>query len=134
MSACTGNCCEKFTLPASKEILNRWVQNQRPMNGTMEETRMVADMVIPMEGGRCVDRIVHDGKNYRLFSYTCRHFNVETRRCSIYEKRPVLCRTYPDRTACRHKSCPVQDGTNHAVACDEFKEANNVRQKPSPKT
>ena len=31
----------------------------------------------------------------QIFGRTCRFFDIEKRRCTIYEARPALCRSYP---------------------------------------
>jgi len=47
-----------------------------------------------------------DGKLYLrhksdpIFNTACRFLNVNTRRCTIYEDRPKVCRSYPDERRC----------------------------------
>lgn len=40
-----------------------------------------------------------------VYHYTCKHFNTENRKCSIYDIRPAMCRSYPDGKACRNPKC-----------------------------
>ena len=36
----------------------------------------------------------------KLFGSTCVFLDSKTRRCTVYEARPNVCRTYPDRPRC----------------------------------
>src|SRR5882724_5183165 len=110
---CNGNCCENFVLPSSKEMLNRDAQQGKTANGSQLEMKMIANMVIPIQN----ESFMHEGKRY--FWYTCKNFDKQTRKCTIYEKRPVLCRTYPDHpdqptmtcANCTYNGCDMPCGT-----------------------
>jgi Fe-S-cluster containining protein len=84
--SCNGGCCENFPLPMSKEMINRRYQNSQDANGTLLEMKMLKEMVIPLQNSA----FVAGGK--RFFWYTCKHWSKESRKCTIYEKRPSLCR------------------------------------------
>lgn len=125
--SCTGNCCENFPLPLSKEMLKRRAQESKNANGSLLEMRMIADMVIPIQK----EAFYHGDKRY--FWFTCKHFDKQTRKCTIYEKRPVMCRTYPDKydkiqhcKASLYNGCELSYGTPRHVANEEFVKANNL--------
>ncbi|NUO50701.1 MAG: YkgJ family cysteine cluster protein [Polyangiaceae bacterium] len=40
--------------------------------------------------------------------WTCAHFDVETRNCGIYEKRPRMCREYPYGRPCELPGCTLE--------------------------
>lgn len=129
---CSGSCCENFPLPFSKEILNRKLQEGVQFNGTPNETKMIAEMVIPIQK----EAFKHNGSRY--FWYTCKNWDRETRKCTVYEKRPVMCRTYPD-TGTRgehkpvykcsdmlHNGCSLTCGTPREKAMEEFKKSHGL--------
>jgi len=37
-----------------------------------------------------------------IFGQACHFLNPETRRCTIYNARPAVCREYPDTTRCAY--------------------------------
>ncbi len=47
------------------------------------------------------DRVLRRKKDALLGS-TCRFLDAETRRCTIYESRPTVCRGYPGQTRCAY--------------------------------
>jgi Fe-S-cluster containining protein len=125
---CNGACCEGFPLLLSKEMLMRRYQNSEDANGTLLEMKMVAEMVIPIQN----EAVVHNGKRY--FWFTCKNFDKQTRRCRIYEKRPSLCRSYPDKygeepikcSSMLHNGCEMSCGTEINKARLDFKIANGL--------
>jgi len=40
-----------------------------------------------------------------IYHYSCKHFDRLTRLCTIYNIRPLMCRTYPDNGFCRNPRC-----------------------------
>ena len=49
---------------------------------------------------QCGDERVLRRKKDALLGETCKFLDPETRGCTIYEARPEICRTYPDRPRC----------------------------------
>lgn len=123
---CTGACCEAFYLPYSpREVWNFyhiWKVSQGDtkhqtlleMNSGLTTTpRMITEIYIiaPMltylgfiprpfdvvDGRSAEDETAH--------YYTCKHFDTEARKCTIYEHRPLMCRDYPYKSGCRYKAC-----------------------------
>jgi Fe-S-cluster containining protein len=51
----------------------------------------------PAEGGKI--RVLRHQKD-EVFGTACRFLDLETRRCTIYEGRPKICREYPGTVRC----------------------------------
>ena len=85
ISRCTGHCCESFYLPytSREELLEDFKVKQK------EDGEMIADMVIHLEGN----------------NFTCRFFDFNTRDCTVYDKRPRMCREYPYGQKCMKAGC-----------------------------
>ena len=49
---------------------------------------------------QCGDERVLRRKKDALLGETCKFLDPETRGCTIYEARPEVCRTYPERPRC----------------------------------
>jgi Fe-S-cluster containining protein len=126
---CNGNCCEHFVLPFSYEVIKRRAQHDVGANGTLLEMRMVADMVIPLKKYQ-----PYTNRVAKYFWYTCKHFDTQTRKCKIYDKRPSLCRTYPDGSldkpnTCKSvlfNGCGMVGGTPQGIAREDFKKAHGL--------
>jgi Fe-S-cluster containining protein len=71
------------------------------MADELRDGEMIADMVIPLTLDQANERLERfgAGREYEPAAeghvYTCRHFDDETRLCTIYERRPEMCRDYP---------------------------------------
>jgi len=120
---CAGGCCARFWLPYSKETLMRHSQEGVKHNGTMKETRIIARMVVPLDGGKARPA----GKR-RMFAFTCLHWIGG--KCSIYATRPIVCRRHPTANepfnplgGCSlDERCTLKAGTPDAEADAGFKE------------
>lgn len=89
MSECTtGACCQGFTVSATREeVMAMKADPLHFMDGLI-----IAYMLIPREDG----------------NYDCTHFNPTTGRCTIYERRPAMCREYPYRGgSCKREGCTL---------------------------
>lgn len=104
---CDGRCCAIFWWSRTPEQLAAY-----PLlsgGATAEESKFIADMLIPLSEEEARERIDKYGMPYtyeeatatagRLL-YTCRHWDSETRLCTAYEQRPWMCRTYPYGRGC----------------------------------
>ena len=75
----------------------------------MRDGDQIADMVIPLSLDEANDRLDRfgSGRQYGPESeghvYTCRHFDEETRLCTIYAQRPEMCRDYPYAGECEYE-------------------------------
>lgn len=120
---CTGDCCENFTLPVSPEELeanyHRWVIDGQPlgMNRAAPKTwfqdiHLIYPMVtylgytdITPPKVNLTDEQILGNPEPKFHRYTCKHFDPKTRNCTIYEIRPVMCRSYPHGCGCNYAGC-----------------------------
>lgn len=123
-SRCTGHCCQKFTIPLSpqelREAYDRWLRTQNgypvPMNGHVDDGKLYQDihLIAPMVVHlgefkttpiRQVNPLVVLGKNRGGHYYRCKHFDSKEKKCTIYETRPHMCRSYPNGKTCNYAAC-----------------------------
>lgn len=117
-NACQGHCCEKFYMPVSMEdrqaqidakAAGRETWTDRKGNESdlwyfdeVQTQQFIQDMLVPLEK----DEGIPNGQ-----WFTCKHFDTQTRSCTVYFQRPGLCRRYPGAvgsgTPCEHagKGC-----------------------------
>lgn len=110
---CPGYCCEAFSVGSPEDF--------RSSQWHHEDFERVRDMLVYLgefEGnptgrtpcGKLSTRKVEPGDpagpNTGHF-HTCRLWDKETRLCTIYEERPTMCRTYPNRDVCVFEGCDV---------------------------
>lgn len=128
MTICRGSCCEEFVLPMSKEMLYRRLQNGEATNGSVRESQLLYDMVVSLRRGTPIIK-----PSGRYFPYTCRFWDRESRKCTIYSRRPVVCRIYPSGKRCKdslidpEKGCDLSEGTDIVTAQQEFNTAWGIR-------
>jgi Fe-S-cluster containining protein len=87
---CPGYCCSYGLIPVTERDLGRLAKHFR-ITEAAAEVRFTK--IIDGEVG-----MRH--RKDRVYSSICMMFNQETRRCSIYEARPDICRTYPGGRRC----------------------------------
>lgn len=122
---CTGHCCRSFCLPLSpkelREAYERWrasldghpiYKNEEP-----KDKRIYNDiwLVAPMAKHIGIkqtfqqvnppDHELTEGKKLPGHWYRCKHFDDKTKKCSIYEIRPRMCRDYPYGESCNYAGC-----------------------------
>lgn len=101
-SPCGGYCCERFHFRTNDtpEQLKEWVSGP----GALEANKQVVEMVVYL-GESTLDADGEEGPSRHW--YTCKHFNRETRLCTIYETRPAMCRNYNTKpwNSCGLKKC-----------------------------
>lgn len=92
-SRCTGGCCRSFPLPlgVTKERLQADPRS-------FEDGEMVADMLVPL-GREEVD-------GHPL--YTCKHLDYVTGDCTVYDRRPAMCREFPYGLRCPIVGCTMK--------------------------
>src|SRR6476620_7842876 len=82
---CTGACCDPVVMYQSQyEDMSRNPKSHP--NG-----RYVLNM---LSGRRPSSRAPG------MLEFDCKYFDRETRRCTAYDRRPKMCRTYPDEGEC----------------------------------
>lgn len=88
---CGGACCRRFPLNRSPAQLGAryveltaWRDSGGEMEPWMLESMMICEMVISLadEGDETP-------------TYTCKHFDDATGRCTAYDRRPKMCSEYP---------------------------------------
>lgn len=101
---CSGKCCAVFNYPTSPDELRKRGQG---------DDVFLADMLIGLTADEAEERALRfdvtppDGYTTRQWaevypSYTCRHWDEETKLCGVYEERPVMCAAYPYGRKCQH--------------------------------
>jgi len=90
---CTGACCAAFQL----EYTLRELRTRKLQDGAF-----IADMVIPLSPKEARERSLRFGGNalpwpwkQRGHHFACRHWDEQTRLCTVYEERPRMCSGYP---------------------------------------
>lgn len=81
--SCAGDCCACFSLEEDVQL--------EVMNGQTPEDQTIRVMLVPL------------GDNH----FTCRNWDPETKLCGIYEKRPDMCRNFPDEEGCDLPGCEL---------------------------
>lgn len=108
-SPCTGHCCESIFTCYSLSEWKRYKRaclrkqktfsldngNRQPVGSNTDEIIYIADMLIPVKVDRRKTKLTDRGINPST-EYHCKHYNKETRLCTAYEKRPSMCRDYPE--------------------------------------
>jgi len=89
---CPGYCCSYDWIPVNKLDIKRLAKH---FNLTYEQaekryTRFEEDYGY---------RVLRHKKDH-IYKSTCRMFDQEERRCSVYEARPAICRSYPEEQKC----------------------------------
>ena len=111
MSSCSGKCCSVFNYPASPDQLRQRSEGREGF--WHDQDRFLADMLITLTADEAVERArrfeVTPPEGFDLVAwaemgqlYTCRHWDEETRLCTVYEDRPEMCREYPYAGRCQH--------------------------------
>lgn len=131
---CSGLCCKAFTIgvPAMfpeelEEALKIWnngggADAKGRVFDPKENLPLIVEMVIPL--GRFKWN-PYSGKPYYEWTvlYTCK-YHQEDGNCGIYDKRPLMCRRYPNMGVCEYQDCgctwgrPVSKEENNASTTD----------------
>ena len=110
---CTGTCCAAFHLTHELDEVRRG----RAADGKRvppDEARKIADMLIPLGPDEVREATGDDERADEDIDdrwFTCRHWDRETRLCTIYPDRPQMCRDYgTEKVPCSHGcggGCPA---------------------------
>lgn len=97
---CTGHCCRGFALERSyaeiQEEYRKWKVD--PKSADILQVEIIAPMIIPLSSN---DR-------FREYTYACKNLGANGD-CTIYERRPQMCRDFPDERGCRFWKCTAQE-------------------------
>lgn len=101
-----GQCCDPVVLPFTQREIMATLPSQHEHPADREH--MLHDLIpisrreglarAPYLSGGVTWASIDGGRSFletRSVFYECRHFDRETRRCRIYERRPPMCRDYP---------------------------------------
>jgi len=88
---CPGYCCSYPLITLKKKDVERLAKHH---GMTFEEAR---DKFTKEAHG---EKYAMKRKKDKYFGKICRFFDTQKRRCTIYEARPKICRTYPDTPTC----------------------------------
>lgn len=133
---CGGACCRRFVLggnpspneikekylawcyqtrDASSETLSKLSEVSRTLlSSTSRSVRIPIDihLVYPMliylgehDWDPCDPKKHHAGK--KIHHYGCKHFDTKTNLCTIYDIRPMMCKTYPGDNPCLFPGCKI---------------------------
>lgn len=114
---CGGVCCQRFPLSFTPEYTGEkyleivaFREGGGELEPWMRDWIMIAEMVIPL---------AEEGDESP--TYTCRHLDAATGRCTTYETRPAMCRDYPGYD---HGGECIHCGFREEPAGSEFKAAS----------
>jgi Fe-S-cluster containining protein len=109
---CSGACCAVFPLSLTYDRLrDRWPW--------ITDGDFILDMLVPLDLVAAAERSIEfdgqltltPGREY----FTCRHWDPDTRLCTVYDQRPDMCRRYPYRNGCDHGCSVVGKRTEFAA-------------------
>ena len=117
---CTGECCKDIGLPYSPEVLKSayklWLAgapDKKPLNMSQNthEYPVWADiwLIYPMLRYTHTDNKHPENPKEKthapIYHYTCIHFDKKTGNCGIYDIRPWMCSSYPNKEYCNNPKC-----------------------------
>lgn len=124
---CTGNCCRCFTIPYSPHEVQAsywaWLRGgaQVSQMGSdnspiLQDIHILAPMLVylglfdrhPKQAKQInpMDEVLLRGRfDVQRHFYRCKHFDEKEKICTIYEMRPVMCRSYPNGRPCNYSGC-----------------------------
>jgi Fe-S-cluster containining protein len=102
-SPCDGACCAAFRLTHKVSVVRRMAKANRG-----NELAMIADMVVPLTPKQANERLEQFTGERGVFPwsdrghhFTCRHWDEGTRLCTVYDRRPMMCRGFPYDRPCQ---------------------------------
>jgi Fe-S-cluster containining protein len=114
--SCTGKCCVAFPL---NKTLGELAAMRYPASAF--EALTILGMIQPLTVEETRERAARFGlgePDDEIKYYSCRHWDEETRLCTIYDERPWMCRTYPNEDKCDHgcdcKGTPMDQDQSEA--------------------
>ena len=107
---CPGFCCQAFNIGPPGEALRKRLEEVGD-----PDKDLILDMVIYLGKFPRNPAWPHDSDppfdgdktpaGDRGHFHTCKHYDRETRSCGIYDRRPGMCRRFPNTTACGFVGC-----------------------------
>ena len=97
-NGCLGLCCEQFPIGASSAEETF----QKLFSADFDEYVKIRSMLVVL-------------KSDAPAKYTCKFWDISTRRCNNYVNRPEMCSTYPYDLFCRHCFLTIQQLENRIL-------------------
>jgi Fe-S-cluster containining protein len=91
-SRCPAYCCSYSRIPVQPSDVRRLARHL----GVGPETAARKFTKKGEEPGEIILRHQPD----KIFGTVCRFLDTDTRRCTVYDARPAICRTYPGTARC----------------------------------
>src|SRR6266550_1849143 len=99
---CTGECCDPVTLAGGDYLAMS--RDPRPYrNARYIMNMLISRAPIPRHGWA---------------EFTCKYFDLETRRCGAYDRRPQMCRDFPEEGECGYCGGRFATGKHQQVEDD----------------
>ncbi len=105
---CSGDCCQNikivgFTQGDLRAAYIAWLNGASEFHGETGTFPVMQDIFLlyPMLRPKGLDSDVNQ-------VFTCKHFDLETKLCTIYEIRPTMCRMYPNNKKCPCDGCTIE--------------------------
>lgn len=136
ISRCTGHCCTDFLLPYSPiqiafwkkwiakgkrttNVRGKWnniTKHCKDANNLKQVFDMVrfirTDFTPPDKEARGLKKNKYKAPlnvlSARFYHYSCKNFDKETKKCTIYEDRPNMCRTHAAYGGCSYRDCTLR--------------------------
>jgi Fe-S-cluster containining protein len=89
-SKCPAYCCSYDRISVTKHDINRLARHFGI------EPEVAAQRFTKIKAGEVVLRHQKD----RIYDTVCMFLDTKTRRCTVYEARPGVCKEYPERPTC----------------------------------
>lgn len=91
VNGCIGKCCSEFSLigDTKEDYVKDGIDGD-------EESAFIGEMLI---------YIGQDGENPEWPTYTCKYWDTKSSLCTVYDKRPQMCRDYPNGEPCEWEGC-----------------------------
>ncbi|HEY9421501.1 MAG TPA: YkgJ family cysteine cluster protein [Thermoanaerobaculia bacterium] len=89
---CPSYCCSYPRIPVKAADIKRLARH-------LGMTSEAAALKFTKEGEEPGEIILRHQPD-RIYGTICRFIDLETRRCTVYEARPAICRTYPGNSRC----------------------------------
>ncbi len=107
LNRCTGHCCENFSLPWDQAGIDKALADTLAGTKVWQDIEFVHDMVIfigPIEESHLVN-LENADNGQKFWAWTCRHYDRENRICTVYDKRPQMCRKHGVDYPCATNGC-----------------------------
>lgn len=149
---CTGHCCQEFYLPYSPEELadayKAWSgSGGKPIAMAKDKpkpilvdihliTPMVVHLGFKLQEQPCVnptDEVLLGKPEVAGNYYRCKHFDAESKNCTIYDIRPAMCRNYPYAEKCNYGGCQWTAQKAKKLTEEELKVRTEVLQAAAAK-